>query len=97
VARVFVSYRHVDPDQVVAHEIARALAHHEVFIDTNIRPGEDWGSLIDSHLEDADFLIAIVSEASARRDTVVEEVRRAHEAYLARRKPAVIPVRLGAL
>jgi hypothetical protein len=96
VARVFISYRHIDPDQAIAQQLAQALAHHEIFIDTNIRPGEEWGSLIGTHLDGADFLIAIVSEASAGRDTVVEEVRRAHEAYVARKKPAVIPVRLGA-
>jgi len=55
VTRVFISYRHVDPDAIVAHRIAEALAAHEVFIDANIQPGEEWGRLIDEHLDDADF------------------------------------------
>jgi DNA polymerase III delta prime subunit len=95
VARVFISYRHAEPDRGIASQIADALRDHEVFIDSRISPGGDWGELIEKHLGTADVLIAVTSEASAASDLVVEEIRRAHESYVANRRPVVIPVRLG--
>ncbi len=43
-ATVFISYRHLEPDNTLAHALRRE--GHEVFIDTDIPWGEDWAKRI---------------------------------------------------
>ena len=46
-ARVFISYTHVEPDITVAHALSTALEGlHEVFIDTTIPLGATWGDVM---------------------------------------------------
>jgi hypothetical protein len=94
---VFVSYRHQEPDQSVAHALADALDHagHEVFIDTGIRWGANWVSEINHYLEKADYFLLLLSEDSAASEMVVEELVIAKE--LARKKgaPVILPLRVS--
>ncbi len=96
-ASVFVSYRHVEPDAGLAHQLAAALetAGHRVFLDTKIPLGTQWGDVIEAHLADADCLIAIVSAASATSPMVVTEIAEAHRLNVERGRPYILPVRLG--
>lgn len=43
-SKVFVSYRHVDPDQQLAQGLVAALeaANHSVFWDTKLKVGQRW-------------------------------------------------------
>jgi hypothetical protein len=96
-ANIFVSYRHQEPDSVLAHTFAEALekAGHEVFIDTGLRWGCNWVREIRESLERADYLLLLISEESGGSQMVVNEVHIARE--LARRparRPIILPVRL---
>src|SRR5271166_83923 len=67
--RIFISYRHVEPDQNVALCLASELAKlHEVFIDTGFQGGQVWSDLINSALAEADFVIALLSQAGVGPD-----------------------------
>jgi len=96
-ARIFISYRHQEPDSALAHAFAEALksAGHEVFIDTGIRWGADWVKEIREHLDKSDFLLLLLSPDAAKSEMVVEEVSIARE--LARRRdgvPVILPTRV---
>jgi hypothetical protein len=93
--RIFISYRHVEPDQTVARAVGEALdAEHDVFADWKIVAGQRWGDVIDSELHTCDTLIAFTSKESADRDTVLAEVATAHD-IRRNGRPAIIPVRLA--
>ncbi len=58
-ARVFISYRHDDPDRSIASALCSHLseAGHEVFFDAeDIRVGDLWDDKIKEKLEDARVL-----------------------------------------
>ena len=75
-ARVFISYRRVEPDMTVADALSKALeGMHEVFIDTKIPLGATWGNVIEESLSQADWMIALVSATSAASAMVVTEIR----------------------
>jgi DNA polymerase III delta prime subunit len=93
--RIFISYRHVEPDATLARTLAASLPGHEVFIDTEIPLGMEWGDVIEEKLGDADFLIALVSAAAAESPLVMTEIAEAHRLNLQRQRPTIIPVRLG--
>lgn len=95
--RIFVSYRHVQPDEVVARAVAETLKqhHHDVFIDVNIRPGSEWGEDIEQALKKTDFLIAILSELATQSPMTVAEVEIAHNRRMKTGEPTIIPIRLG--
>ena len=95
-ARVFISYKHVEPDLTVAHALSTALdGIHEVFIDTKIPLGATWGNVIEESLGQADWIIALVSAKSATSAMVVTEIETAHRLNVERGRPILIPIRLG--
>jgi DNA polymerase III delta prime subunit len=95
VAQVFISYKHVEPDQSLAVELADAIRkQHRVFIDSQIPLGQEWGDVINEHLGSADFLAALVSEDATRSPMVVAEIEQAHRLNVANRRPGIIPIRL---
>ena len=94
-AQVFISYRHVEPDQSLAAELANAVGkEHRVFIDNQIPLGRQWGDIIREHLEDADFLTALVSQNSAKSPMVLAEIEQARQLNVAKKRPGIIPIRL---
>ncbi len=94
--KIFISYCHVEPDQTVAWAAAERLAlHHDVFIDRLIPPGSEWGEVIDTSMNEADFVIAFVSEKSVRSEMVTEEIRLAHQLRKTNGYPTLVPVRLA--
>lgn len=102
-SKVFVSYRHVDPDQQLARHVVEALgaAGHAVFWDARIMVGQRWAEAIERNLRESQAFVVLVSQESMRSDMVREEVRLAYE--LSRRKEnplTLLPIRvayLGAL
>jgi len=90
-AEVFISYRHVDPDQKMAAELAKYLAERQTsyFVDTEIRIGLEWVKVIDRELRDCRALVVLLSAESIRSDMVAYEVK------LARNwKKRIFPVRV---
>ena len=63
--KVFISYSHQDAS--CAHGIARYLTRHgcNVWIDTqNLSLGDQWASDIETALNEADIVVAILSSSS---------------------------------
>ena len=80
-ARLFISYRHCDPDRAVAEFLRQSLQKqgHNVFVDTTgIKGGADWVEEIHKHIEWCDFLIVLLSEESMNSEMVQGEIRLAH-------------------
>jgi hypothetical protein len=96
--RLFISYkRQAHPDQQLAIYLQETLQAqgHEVFIDLTMRTGEAWMEEIDRQLKASDFLIVLLSEASADSEMVKAEVSRAYEYRKLQNKPQTLPVRLA--
>ncbi|MCG8368279.1 MAG: AAA-like domain-containing protein [Pseudanabaenales cyanobacterium] len=98
-AKVFISYRSKDPDQLLARQFQDALqaVGHEAFMAAaSIRLGENWSQRIDQELEQCDYLLLLLSEKSAASEMVIEEVRRARELRDSRpaKKPTILPIRV---
>jgi len=93
----FISYTgHAEPDAKLAHFFAERLDKaHKVFIQTRIAAGQSWPDVVDAQLQQADFVILLLSTQSASSDMVIEEVRRAVRLKETHGRPAILPVRLG--
>jgi hypothetical protein len=96
-SKVFVSYRHVDPDQQLARRLVEALgaAQHGVFSDSRLRVGQRWADEIEKQLRASQFFVVLISAESMRSDMVREEVRVAHELSKRAENPLIIlPIRV---
>jgi len=80
-ADVFISYRHVSPDQDLAAELSSFLQGRNIsfFRDTGIQIGENWVKTIEAELQACQFLVVLLSADSIRSDMVRQEIKRAHE------------------
>jgi hypothetical protein len=92
---VFISYRHVDPDQGLADELYRSLAArgHEVFIDKRLSIGTEWAKKIQEAIGRARFFVVLLSAEAILSDMLRQEVALAHE----RRRNGsltILPVRM---
>jgi hypothetical protein len=96
VNQVFLSYRHVSPDEQLAEGLYAFLQERglRVFLDKQIRVGLDWVAEIDSQLRASDSFVVLLSEDSIRSDMVRQEVQTAHE-LRQEGKMAIFPVRMG--
>jgi len=97
-AHLFICYkRNVDPDQKLAqylHDFLTAQGH-DAFIDATLRASEAWLEEIDRQIKASDFLVVLLSEASADSEMVQAEVRRAYEYRKLQGRPYTLPVRIG--
>ncbi len=97
-AKVFISYkRNVEPDEPLALYLYRFLEEHRhtVFIDQKIEIGVEWGQEIQAQIEASDFLLILLSKASADSEMMVEEVEYAHERKKTHGHPRILPVRVA--
>lgn len=80
-SQVFLSYRHVPPDEQLAERLCAHLQEQglRVFLDKQIRVGLDWVAEIDRQLRASDSFVVLLSEESIRSDMVRQEVQTAHE------------------
>lgn len=90
-ARIFISYKRIEPDTSVAQALRQALsdAGHEVFLDLMMPPGIRWAERIEQELHETDVLITLLSRQSARSDMVIGEIGTA-----VRLGKRILPVRL---
>ena len=90
-ADVFISYRHVNPDQQLARELSTYLAARGVthFLDKEIPIGEEWVSVIERELSASKSLVVLLSCDSILSDMVRQEIKLAHEW-----KKQIFPVRV---
>ena len=79
-ARLFISYKRVEPDLSVAREVFEVLRqHHDVFIDQIIPGGVRWGERIEAEIRQADVFIAFLSADSICSEMVVAEISTAYQ------------------
>ena len=80
-AEVFISNRHVAPDQDLARELSSYLTTQAVphFIDTRIGLSQNWVEVIDRELTACNSLVVLLSADSIRSDMVAHEVKFAYE------------------
>ncbi|MGH8553872.1 MAG: TIR domain-containing protein, partial [Methylococcales bacterium] len=79
--RIFISYRHVKPDEDLALALERLLIADgcQVFVDRRMLPGTEWAAEIDRQLRAAEFFVVFLSAESIRSDMVRQEIMLAHE------------------
>lgn len=96
-AKVFISYkRNVDPDQPFAKALFEHLSvKHQPFIDHEILVGEAWAERIKQEIENADYLVLLISKHSIESGMVVEEINIAETARKKNGHPLLLPVRLA--
>lgn len=94
---VLVYKRRTEPDNYVLWKLEQSLRDfgHDVFIDRHLVGGTDWRNEIRQRILDADFLIPLVSLASASSEMMLEEVRIAVRAFQTHGHPRVLPIRVA--
>src|SRR5262249_46826565 len=96
-ARIFISYKRIEPDTSVAREVFEALRQqHDVFIDQIIPVGVRWGERIEAEIRQADFFIAFLSAESVHSEMAVGEVTTAYHLTKSQGgRPVILLVRLA--
>lgn len=90
-ARVFISYKHAQPDQDLAEQLCNALAlDHDVFIDQQIPAGENWARRINEELDRTDVFVVLLSKLSVESEMVVGEINYVRDR--AGKRPLMLPV-----
>lgn len=69
-SQVFLSYRHIPPDEELAQGLCAYLAERglRVFLDKQIRIGLDWVAEIDRQLRASESFVVFLSEDSIRSE-----------------------------
>src|SRR5262245_66096560 len=96
-ARIFISYKRVEPDISVAREVFEALSQqHDVFIDQIIPVGVRWGERIETEIRQADVFIVFLSADSIGSEMVVAEISTAYQLTKSHvGRPIILPIRLA--
>ncbi len=97
-AKLFICYkRDAQPDHNLALHLHKTLTGlgHDVFIDQTIRTSETWLQTIDEQIKSSDFLLVLLSPASAESEMVQAEIHRAYEYRQEQGKPQVLPIRIN--
>ncbi|MBP6823932.1 MAG: toll/interleukin-1 receptor domain-containing protein, partial [Acidobacteria bacterium] len=74
--KIFISYRHVEPDQSLAGFLVEHFRQNglEVFIDRQMLTGTRWIEEIESQLRSSDFFVVLLSKDSIRSAMARKEV-----------------------
>ena len=97
-ARVFLSYkRNVESDGALADQVVAALAAsgHLIFIDKQLRVGQDWAAEIDRQVRQSDYLIVFLTAESILSEMVRAEIEIGRDQAAKTSAPRILPVRLG--
>lgn len=91
--QVFISYRHISPDQDLAGFLEGYLKSRglDVFIDTQMLVGDKWVEEIERRIRASSCFVALLSADSIRSDMVRQEVELAHSLP----NCAILPVRVA--
>ncbi|MGA1864313.1 MAG: AAA-like domain-containing protein [bacterium] len=95
-SRIFISYRHREPDEKLARFIAKSLGDrgHHIFIDIRMPVGTNWVNRIEDEIKAANFFIVLLSGESIRSEMVRQEVKLAHRFYK-EKGLQILPVRVA--
>ncbi len=97
-ARIFLSYkRNVESDGALADQVVTALsaAGHQIFVDKQLRVGQDWAAEIDRQVRQADYLIVLLTAASILSEMVRAEIEIGRDQAAKTSTPRILPVRLA--
>ena len=97
-ARVFLSYkRNVESDGALADQVVAALsaAGHLIFIDKQLRVGQDWAAEIDRQVRQSDYLIVFLTAESILSEMVRAEIEIGRDQAAKTSAPRILPVRLA--
>jgi WD40 repeat protein len=98
-ARVFISYRHDDPDRAVADALRERLneAGHDVFFDAeDIRVGDLWDGKIGKKLEDAEYFVPLISASYFSREYILHrELKVAWRLFGEKKLRQILPVNIA--
>src|SRR6266568_8335598 len=97
-AKIFVSYKHdSNPDARLANYFTDCLTQrgHLVFIAKRMLPGSEWPAVIKQEIEQADFMIVLLSEHSVGSEMVIQEVSIAHSHKKQQGSPIILPIRVS--
>jgi AAA-like domain/TIR domain len=96
-SQIFISYKRDETfDESIVSEIQRELGDtHEVIIDRLMEIGTRWAEWIDQEIRQSDFLIVLLSEASAHSEMVLEEIEKARYWEERQGHPKILPIRLN--
>src|SRR5918912_3455084 len=91
---VFISYAHADTAALAA-TVAERLREHgaKVFIDQELRVGDDWNAAIERALDACDAFCILLSPASVASPMVQNEIARVGDRHRRQGRPALWPVR----
>jgi len=94
--KVFISYRHVAPDQEFAQFLGARLSAcgHDAFLDVGMLIGTRWVEEIESQIAASEFFVILISKDSILSDLVRREVELAHS-LASKGKLTILPIRLG--
>src|SRR5690242_12313338 len=94
---VFLSYRHVDPDQKLAVQLEQVLQSQQVpaFVDTRIRIGQEWVKEIEEALYRCRYFVVLLSSESILSDMVRKEIALAHQLFRSGQIQRIFPVRVN--
>ena len=94
--QVFISYRHVKPDEDLALALEAAFKQDgfQVFVDRRMQVGIEWASEIDKQLRNSQFFIILISADSILSDMVRQEIMLAHK-LKQQEKLRILPVRIN--
>jgi hypothetical protein len=79
-SQVFISYRHVKPDEDLAAALGTSLTARglSVFLDSRMQVGTDWVNEIERQLRASQFFVVLLSQESIRSPMLRQEVEFAH-------------------
>lgn len=79
--KIFISYWHGKPDEELADHLEDYLRNknYDVFIDKKIVEGEEWPKRIEDELFSSNIFIVLISQDSAKRPFLRQEIETAYE------------------
>lgn len=96
--RIFISReRNADLDEQLARYLSKAFeqAGHKVFIDQTRQTSVQWAKTIEQQIASSDFMVILLSPASAYSETVTKEVEYDYKLYQLKEKAYLLPVRVN--
>ncbi len=98
-ARLYISYMRDEPSDAQLASSLFSYFQQAGYTVLNAQPSNslepDWAKRIDGDIQQADFIIALLSEKSVKSEMVQEEVKIAHRTgESASGRPAILPVKL---
>lgn len=96
--KYFISYSHRDPKSVgLAKDLTQGLkrARADVFVDTALKIGADWGAEIGDKINWCDYLVILISDSVRSSEMVQSEVRLAYQRYKKDGVPKLLPIRVA--